>query len=336
MNDAIVIIAAMPGELKPLVRSWAALETREGVDGWQHPSAPIMAFCAGMGAGPATRAFARARQVCDPVQLLSVGWAGALREELVPGSIVRASLIRDLNTGEMYAGEGNGGMLLTSSRVALREDKHRLAGTYDGAVAVDMEAATLARLAFAHDLGFRAIKAISDTLDEDLPDMNPFITQSGSVRNGTLHRATSRRSRGTGAHWQSSASRRSLPQRLFAPPSPTRLEWIDHDEYRSSGSERTPQAFSVPETQSAAVYRAVNDVRIETVPVPEIGAGEVLIRIDTCGICGTDLKKIHTGSHSAPRIFGHEMAGTIAKRRRGRHRLRRRRPRDELPSHPLR
>ena len=62
----------------------------------------------------------------------------------------------------------------------------------------------------------------------------------------------------------------------------------------------------------AAVYRAPNDVRTETVPVPEIGRGEVLVRIDTCGICGTDLKKIHTGSHSAPRVFGHEMAGTIA------------------------
>jgi len=62
----------------------------------------------------------------------------------------------------------------------------------------------------------------------------------------------------------------------------------------------------------AAVYRGVNDVRVETVPVPEIGPGEVLVRIHTCGICGTDLKKIHTGSHSAPRVFGHEMAGTIA------------------------
>jgi len=62
----------------------------------------------------------------------------------------------------------------------------------------------------------------------------------------------------------------------------------------------------------AAVYRAVDDVRTETVEVPAIGAGEVLVRIDTCGICGTDLKKIHTGSHSAPRVFGHEMAGTIA------------------------
>jgi L-iditol 2-dehydrogenase len=62
---------------------------------------------------------------------------------------------------------------------------------------------------------------------------------------------------------------------------------------------------------NAAVYRGVNDIRVETIPVPEIGPGEVLVKIHTCGICGTDLKKIHTGSHSAPRIFGHEMAGTI-------------------------
>jgi len=63
----------------------------------------------------------------------------------------------------------------------------------------------------------------------------------------------------------------------------------------------------------AAVYRDVDDVRTEEIALPEIGAGEVLVRIDTCGICGTDLKKIHTGSHAAPRVFGHEMAGTIAK-----------------------
>jgi L-iditol 2-dehydrogenase len=62
----------------------------------------------------------------------------------------------------------------------------------------------------------------------------------------------------------------------------------------------------------AAVYHGVNDVRIESVPVPGIGAGEVLIQVHSCGICGTDLKKIHTGSHSAPRIFGHETVGTIA------------------------
>jgi L-iditol 2-dehydrogenase len=70
--------------------------------------------------------------------------------------------------------------------------------------------------------------------------------------------------------------------------------------------------MNLPKTMRAAVYRGVDDVRVETVPVPEISAGEVLVKIHTCGICGTDLKKIHTGSHAAPRIFGHEMAGTIA------------------------
>jgi L-iditol 2-dehydrogenase len=63
----------------------------------------------------------------------------------------------------------------------------------------------------------------------------------------------------------------------------------------------------------AAVYRGVNDVRLEEVPVPEIGRGEILVRVHTCGICGTDLKKIETGSHSAPRIFGHETSGVIVK-----------------------
>jgi L-iditol 2-dehydrogenase len=61
----------------------------------------------------------------------------------------------------------------------------------------------------------------------------------------------------------------------------------------------------------AAVYRGVNDVRLEEVHVPAIGHGELLIRVHTCGICGTDLKKISTGSHSAPRIFGHETAGVV-------------------------
>jgi len=68
----------------------------------------------------------------------------------------------------------------------------------------------------------------------------------------------------------------------------------------------------IPATMAAAVYRGVDDVRLETVPVPEIGVGEILVRVHTCGICGTDLKKIATGSHSAPRIFGHETSGMIA------------------------
>src|SRR6266404_2582916 len=76
---------------------------------------------------------------------------------------------------------------------------------------------------------------------------------------------------------------------------------------------RNSRVDAIPSTMLAAVYRGVNDVRVETVPVPEIGDGELLVKINTCGICGTDLKKIATGSHSAPRVFGHEMSGTVAR-----------------------
>jgi L-iditol 2-dehydrogenase len=72
------------------------------------------------------------------------------------------------------------------------------------------------------------------------------------------------------------------------------------------------QVSTIPSTMQAAVYRGVNNVCLEEVPVPEIGRGEILVRVHTCGICGTDLKKIASGSHSAPRIFGHETSGVVA------------------------
>src|SRR5258708_24494882 len=80
-----------------------------------------------------------------------------------------------------------------------------------------------------------------------------------------------------------------------------------------SKSSAVAERQTIPSTMQAAVYRGVNDVRVEEVAVPEIGRGEILVRVHTCGICGTDLKKIATGSHSAPRIFGHETSGVVAR-----------------------
>ena len=59
--------------------------------------------------------------------------------------------------------------------------------------------------------------------------------------------------------------------------------------------ETSHAADAVPSTMRAAVYRGKGKVVVETVPVPAIGAGEVLIRVAACGICGTDLKKIEHG-----------------------------------------
>lgn len=63
----------------------------------------------------------------------------------------------------------------------------------------------------------------------------------------------------------------------------------------------------------AVVYRGVNDLRLETVPVPRLGANELLVKVAVCGVCPTDIKKIHYGIVPPPRIFGHETAGTIVK-----------------------
>jgi len=61
----------------------------------------------------------------------------------------------------------------------------------------------------------------------------------------------------------------------------------------------------------AGVYRGKGRVVVETVPIPEIGAGEVLFRVAACGICGTDIKKIQYGFVPPPQILGHELAGTV-------------------------
>jgi L-iditol 2-dehydrogenase len=67
----------------------------------------------------------------------------------------------------------------------------------------------------------------------------------------------------------------------------------------------------------AGVYRGEGRVVVEDVPIPEIGEGEVLFRVAACGICGTDIKKIHRGFIAPPQILGHELAGTVVKVGRG-------------------
>ncbi len=62
----------------------------------------------------------------------------------------------------------------------------------------------------------------------------------------------------------------------------------------------------------AAVYRGPSWISLEQVPVPRIGDAELLVRVHSCGVCGTDLKKIEHGLVAPPRIFGHEISGTVA------------------------
>src|SRR6476660_1279361 len=67
----------------------------------------------------------------------------------------------------------------------------------------------------------------------------------------------------------------------------------------------------IPKTMRAGVYRDKGVVRVEEVPVPEVGSSEVLIKVAACGICGTDIKKIFQRYVEPPQILGHELAGTV-------------------------
>ena len=62
----------------------------------------------------------------------------------------------------------------------------------------------------------------------------------------------------------------------------------------------------------AAVYLGEGRVGVQTVPTPRIGPGELLVQVESCGVCHTDLKKIEYNLLPAPRIFGHETAGVVA------------------------
>jgi len=77
-------------------------------------------------------------------------------------------------------------------------------------------------------------------------------------------------------------------------------------------SPQNQSSSNVPDQMRAAVYVGDQRVEVQTVPTPEIGAGEILIRVETCGICHTDLKKIEYDLLPAPRIYGHETAGVVA------------------------
>src|SRR2546428_14159917 len=76
---------------------------------------------------------------------------------------------------------------------------------------------------------------------------------------------------------------------------------------------KTLGVLAIPKTMRAVIYRGLNDLRVETVPVPRIQSDELLVKVAVCGVCPTDIKKIQFGTVPPPRIFGHETSGTIAR-----------------------
>jgi adenosylhomocysteine nucleosidase len=187
MSASIAIIAALPREIASLVRGTrpdAALLS-SGIHLYRLPKAIVVA--AGMGPSRASIAVEAARAAGDVTTLISVGLAGSCVASLAAGEVAEIATVINTNTGERFATVNNAQpyILATTETIASVHEKIRLAATY-GASLVDMEAATVARLATAHGLRFRAIKGVSDAHDFELASLSRFAGKHGSFRTGAF------------------------------------------------------------------------------------------------------------------------------------------------------
>jgi adenosylhomocysteine nucleosidase len=191
MPSHVAIIAALPREIATLVRGIAPDPglVERGI--WMYKVEGGVVVAAGMGAARAAMAVDAALATGDVAMLVSAGLAGGCGATVGVGSVMEVGAVVDDATGERFvAGNGGGVLLATTKTIASVADKARLRETY-GASLVDMEAATVARLAEAHGLRFRAIKGVSDAHDFELSSLARFAGERGSFRTGAfaLHTA---------------------------------------------------------------------------------------------------------------------------------------------------
>lgn len=193
----VAIVAALPREIAGLTRGTRPDPglLKRGIRLHRIPGAVVVA--AGMGASRATLAVEAALAAEASVKaLISVGLAGACLPGLQAGSVLEVNMVVDAQTGERFESDAKPGSagssvtLVTTGSIADVKEKRRLLESY-GAALVDMEGATIARLALAHGLGFRAIKAISDEHDFAMESLAAFADKSGQFRTAAfaLHAA---------------------------------------------------------------------------------------------------------------------------------------------------
>ncbi len=341
----IAIVAALEREVSPLIKHWASRKVVfEGREFTFYESDYATVVCGGIGAACARRAAEAAIANYSPELLISAGIAGAARPELHVGDTVFPTAVVDVKDGSRHETAIRSAPIGTTSlgrtvvatypEIASCVQKRHLAKSY-GAHVVDMEAAGVARAAQAHNLPFLVVKAISDEVHFDISELNRFVRGGQFATQALVFHLTLRPwlwvkmlrlARNTQlasdnlCAWlrESALTNTIIPGVLKSTGAQTRhgdksvrpKHLVNMTIAEQLTSTQVPS--KIPTTMLAAVYRGKGDVRLETVPVPEIGPGEILIKVHTCGICGTDLKKIATGSHSAPRIFGHETSGTVA------------------------
>ena len=192
MATTFAILAALPREVQLLVAGVRPdpVLAKSGISLYRLERCVVVA--AGMGSARVSLAFEAAMRCGEVTEAISVGLAGACDPELQPGTVVEAAQVIDVRTGERFAATGPvGGPLLASTEaIASVAEKARLRAAY-GAAVVDMEAATVARLARGQGIRFAAIKGVSDAHDFELASLARFADRQGQFRTAAfaLHTA---------------------------------------------------------------------------------------------------------------------------------------------------
>jgi adenosylhomocysteine nucleosidase len=180
----VAMVAALEREVRSLVKDWRTIEREyEGRRFKFFESGHAVLVCGGIGAEAARRATEAVIALYNPAIVYSVGFAGALTPAMKVGETFSPSRVIDARDGSSAITCTGRGVLVSAGTVAGAEQKAKLAVSY-AAQAVDMEAAAVARGAQAHEIAFRATKAISDEASFAMPALDRFVRASGQFRTG--------------------------------------------------------------------------------------------------------------------------------------------------------
>lgn len=178
----LAIVAALEREVAPLVREWQIREIAH--DGRRYrlfESDGVFLICSGIGVEAARRATEAVIKEVQPGRVISVGFAGALDATMKVADVLEPRVVVNAADGARVETGSGRGTLVSYSAVADRDQKARLAKSY-GAVAVDMEAASVAQGAQARGVEFGALKVISDAAEFTLPPVERFVSSDGHFR----------------------------------------------------------------------------------------------------------------------------------------------------------
>jgi len=181
MSLRIGIVSAMEREVAPLIKTWAhETITHDGRSFSTWKSGSVTYIQSGIGRDPAIHATRGLLASERPDIIITAGFAGALIRILSVGDLITPGTVIDGQTGERFEFAFGTGVLVSSTSIVDEAGKKKLA-TKHAAEAVDMEGASVARVAAELGIPCFALKAISDELSFAMPPFNAYVKENGAL-----------------------------------------------------------------------------------------------------------------------------------------------------------